>query len=93
MVQKLQGLDFFEESDVVAEVCEECVFDELFVREFLGVEQVPQVVGGFFAGARRGDAEAVLANEFAGFGMEVGGGFFEQVLAAAADGEFQVVAP
>ena len=77
-------MNFFEESYMMSQVGEECVFRKFWMLNLLPAVEHPKTVERFCACARRIDAEAGVANESARFGEKVCGGFVESVSAAAA---------
>ena len=92
-VQEFDGMDFFQESDVMAQVGEERVFGEFGMLDFFAIEERPKPVECFCACAGSIDAETSVANECACFGEKVCGGFVERAAAAAACREVEIVAP
>ena len=93
LVQEFYGMDFFQKSDVVAQVGEERVLGEFGVLDFVAVAERPKPVERFCASARRIDTETRLANESTGFGEKVCGGFVECFAASTASFKIEIVAP
>ena len=86
-------MNFFQESDVVSQVGEECVFRKFGVLDFFASAERPKPVERFWTSARRINAKARLANETTCFGEKVCGRLVEGFAAAAASFQIQVVAP
>jgi len=92
-VQEFDGMNFFQESDVMAQVGEERVFGEFGMLDFFAIAERPKPLQGFCTCAGRVDAEACMANECASFGEKVCGRFVERVAATAASSKIEIVAP
>ncbi len=86
-------MNFFQESDVVAQVGEECVFGEFRVLNFFAGAECPKSVECFRACTGRIDSEASVADESSCFWIKVCGGFVECFAAAAASFKVEVIAP
>ena len=93
LVQEFDGMNFLEESDVVAQVGEERILGEFGVLDFFVSAERPKAVERFWTSARRINAKAIMANESACFGEKVCGGFVERVAAATASIQVEIVAP
>ena len=93
LVQEFDGMNFLEESDVVAQVGEERVLGEFGMLDFVAIAECPKTLQCFCACTGRVDAKAIIANESACFREKVCGGFVERVAAATASIKVEVVTP
>ena len=93
LVQKLYGMNFLQESNVMPQVGEERVLGEFGVLDFFASAERPKPVERFSACAGSFDAKASVANEPASFGEKVCGRFVERVAATVACFEIEIVAP
>ena len=93
LIQKLDRMNFFQESYVMSQVGEERVFCKFRMLNLLPAVECPKAVERFCASARRIHAEAGMANESASFWEKVRSGFVDRFAAAAASFKIEIVAP